>query len=146
MYQDVEVRRLEHEVGKLQTQESQVRDLKHGIVSAESKIKHLTNVKFALTNPQWNELLSRVAMSLPESVWIKNIISTANGKIKIDGSSFSENAIFETVRHLQAIPEFSKVELEGTRAGRYHKAVVFDFQLLCEFREKEKSITKEQVK
>ena len=112
--------------------ESKVQSLKSNIRSKTEKIQHLKRVKNSLENPHLSNLLLRVAQCLPEGVWMKNINSTADTKIKIIGTSFSEDAIFETVRHFQKIPEFARVALQGTHAGQFHGAVVYDFELECE--------------
>jgi len=95
------------------------------------KLKHMRNLKTGLQQRPSDGLMTTVAQCLPDDVWLERLTVSGKGTVTIIGSSYTEDGVFEFVRHLREAPPFVQVALEGTEPANVRAGPATQFDITC---------------
>ncbi len=126
---DAQMIRVQPTVERIQSYESEIKDLKPRLDLLESSRKS------TLT---WYVIMHDLARSMPEKTWLTSVstqvvqpsaadvLQTPSATISIGGNSISQKLVGETMLRLNECPEFDRVDLTYTQeAGGTLKALQF---------------------
>ncbi|ACM21412.1 type IV pilus biogenesis protein PilN [Geotalea daltonii FRC-32] len=104
-----EISRTEQEIQQLKTKIGEIDNIKKLQAEVKKKLDILNRLRKEKTGP-----VSRLAMlsdAVPDKLWLTKYSESA-GTISLSGAAFSEDDIAALMKNLQAIPDFTNVELQ----------------------------------
>jgi Tfp pilus assembly protein PilN len=128
-----QVSALEMELATLEPQQSTARQMRAVMMANQQEVTELKRLKADIHTPSWSELATRISQCLPEDVWLDDLRLDAQGRLQLVGASFTEDGVFEFVRHLEQFPDLQHVALSGTRPTRLTIGAATQFDVRCDF-------------
>lgn len=96
------------------------------------KLRHMQTLKAGLKQQAPQHLVTLVGQCLPNDVWIEQLSIASKGRLSINGSTYTEEGLYEFVSHLRKIPHLSQVALEGTTPGNARGGPSTLFSISCQ--------------
>lgn len=93
--------------------------LSREITQAGAEIDGLKRLVERTPDLHLTPLVERLGGCLPGDVWLKSL-NEFDGKVSLEGASYTESGVYDFVRHLQEAPGWGEVALRGT--GSAHTA------------------------
>lgn len=109
---------VQSEISDLEPLRQQVAAAQSLMVAAESKSRHLQELAARVSGRAPAELLTTIAQCLPPEVWLDRLEFAGSGQIRLSGSGYGEEGIYEFVRWLGQAPGIAQVEVEGISGGK----------------------------
>ena len=106
---------LQDDLARLDEDVAEVEHLEMEARSARTTLTHLETIASHAGIAPWQRLMSRVGQSMPRGVWMESFTVDSKGQITVTGTSFTEDGVFDFVRHLRDVPQVWNVALESTR-------------------------------
>ena len=106
---------VEEKLARLEENVAEVEHLEMEARAARTTLNHLEAIAAHAGIAPWQRLLGRVGQSMPRGVWMESFTVDSNGQITVSGTSFTEDGVFDFVRHLRGVPQVWNVALESTR-------------------------------
>lgn len=120
-------------LSEYETQKVRAGRIKSEMIHADKKVAQFSALGGKLSNAAWAEALSHVTHCMPSDVWLERFDAAGDGTVRISGSGYNDDAVYELVRWLQQAPGISDVSLEGTRTGSGRTGRVIKFDVHCKF-------------
>jgi Tfp pilus assembly PilM family ATPase len=96
------------------------------------KVRSLNQIRDAVAHPAWDQLISTMGHCLPQEVWLDQVEITSSGKVRIRGTSYGDEPLYEFVRWLNSAPAFQRVDLEATQPTKLGSLSATTFDVLCD--------------
>jgi hypothetical protein len=96
---------------------NRARDLQLKLLATETKLTELAKLQSRLPKPNWVQLLTRIAQSMPSDVWLDGIEVQDARSAALTGASYAEGGVYDFVNYLKQDPDVAQVALEGTGVG-----------------------------
>jgi len=110
---------------------TRARELQLQLMSADAKLGELSELEKRLPRPNWGRLLTRIAQSMPEDVWLERLVCADARTALLTGASYADGGVYDFVGYLKQVPDIREIALQGTGVG--HSAngptTSFDLQL-----------------
>jgi len=136
--------RLETEKAKLARLESvtkRIEDFEKKKLRREQILEAIKNLEIRKAGPR--PFLDNLNTLLPADIWITEILEQ-NLRITATGYSFSNPAIADLMRNMEASPHFADVELAGIQNEVVQKENVKRFTLICNWESVQKAEEKDK--
>jgi hypothetical protein len=95
-----------------QPQRDKAWQLQAEIARNRVKALRLRQLQQKLQGPPWDQVVLMLAQCLPDGVWLRQLEVEQN-QLKISGSSYSDDGVYEFVRWLHTVPGVEMVQLES---------------------------------
>ncbi|WP_243371412.1 PilN domain-containing protein [Geotalea sp. SG265] len=121
-----DIAKTEQEIQQLKTKIGEIDNIKKLQAEVKKKLDILSRLRKEKTGP-----VSRLALlsnAVPDKLWLTKY-TEANGVISISGVAFSEDDIAAFMKNLQAIPDFSNVELQVSEQTEINKTKAKRFDI-----------------
>ena len=82
-----------------------------------------------LPRPNWSELLTRIAQSMPDDVWLDGLTFVDGQTVNVTGASYADGGVYDFVNYLKQIPGVADIALQGTGVGRSTTGPTTSFNL-----------------
>jgi Tfp pilus assembly protein PilN len=128
-YERVKLSSLEQELAKLEPQRARVLTLKNEMIETHSTIRALEDVRQRLAHVPQDKLLLAIAQCLPADVWLERVEVDRGMHVKLRGTSFGDESVFEFARWLGKTPGLTQVQLEGTTATQLSAGPATKFEV-----------------
>ncbi len=92
-------------------------------------LNHFRNIEKQTSEPDWNQMLSEITQSLPDSAKLNEFRVESNGQVAIDGMVIDETLVYEIVNTLRRLPEVTQVALKGTAPDQVSQSSRFSVRL-----------------
>jgi hypothetical protein len=104
--------------------------VKKRLLENDQELKSLSMLSKNISHTAHHELLAHIGGCLPEGVWLESLKVDRDRSILLQGSSFTEDNVYELVEHLKKVPQLKSVDLEATRPARLKSgpATMFDIR------------------
>jgi hypothetical protein len=99
------------------------------LLSAEAKLAQLATLERKLSQPNWQQLLTRVSQSLPEDVWLERLVVRDGRSATLGGASFTDSGVYDFVNYLKNVPNIAEIALEGTGLSQSQSGPTTTFDL-----------------
>ena len=99
------------------------------LAATHSKIKHVQELAARTAGRAPAELLTTIGQCLPPEVWLERVEVTGAGQVRLSGSGYGEEGIYEFVRWLGQAPGIQQVEVEGVSGGKSATGRVSKFEI-----------------
>jgi Tfp pilus assembly protein PilN len=130
------LRRERAETGALQAQleelepvRARARETALTLTVSEHKLAQLKQLDQRLPRPNWARLLTRIAQSMPDDVWLDGLVFQDAHSAKLTGASYADGGVYDFVGYLKQIPDISQIALEGTGVGHSQNGPSTSFEL-----------------
>jgi Tfp pilus assembly protein PilN len=124
---------LQEELAALEPQQAEARHLRMRTVSDKQEIAFTQAIMKSVRSPNWLELSTLISQCLPQDVWLDDVRVDGQGRLQLVGASFTEDGVFQFVRHLEQLPGLNHVALGGTRPTRLDVGPATQFDVRCDF-------------
>ena len=124
-----EVDSLDRQVDALQSVQARSRELRLRLSAAEKKHSELTRLVQSVQLTPTQHVIARVGHCMPSDVWLNDLVLEDMKQIKLSGSSFLEEGVFDFVRWLGQAPGFNDVALRSTQPGQSNSGPTIDFNV-----------------
>jgi len=114
---------------KLEPSINELWQLKNRAVEAQRTADRLDRLSRWIDGPAWDDSLSTPAQCAPRCIWLDKVRVDADQRVTLVGSSYTEGAIYQFERALQASPGFAHVAVEATRPGASPAGPVIKFDI-----------------
>ncbi len=98
-------------------------------MSADAKLAELRELEHRLPQPNWGRLLTRIAQSMPDDVWLERLACADAKTALLSGASYADGGIYDFVGYLQKVPGIREIALQSTGAGRSASGPTTSFDL-----------------
>jgi hypothetical protein len=105
------------------------RELQQKLMAADVKLTQLTDLERQLPKPNWGQLLSHIAQSMPDDVWLDGLTFRDAQAVLLSGASYADSGVYDFVGHLEQVPELREIALEGTGVGHSPTGPTTSFNL-----------------
>ncbi|QDT68584.1 Fimbrial assembly protein (PilN) [Planctomycetes bacterium MalM25] len=102
--------------------------LSHEIAKAGSEIDNLTRLVQSTPEQNLTPLVERLGGCLPGDVWLRSL-REFEGKVSLEGNSYTESGVYDFVRHLQEAPSWGEVALRGTGVAQTPQGPATSFEV-----------------
>jgi len=103
--------------------------LKLTLLRTEAKLKELRALEGKLPKPNWGSLLTHIAQSMPDDVWLDRITLRDSDTASLAGGSYTDGGVYDFVNYLKEVPEIAQIDLEGTGVGHTPTGPTTSFDL-----------------
>jgi Tfp pilus assembly protein PilN len=97
---------------------TRARDLQLDLAASDIKLKQLTALERRLPKPNWGRLLTRIAQSMPDDVWLDGLTFLDAQTATVTGASYADGGVYDFVNYLKQVPDVAEIALQGTGVGR----------------------------
>ena len=108
---------------------TRARELELKLTGADIKLNQLTALADRLPRPNWSELLTRIAQSMPDDVWLDGLTFVDGQTVNVTGASYADGGVYDFVNYLKQIPGVADIALQGTGVGRSTTGPTTSFNL-----------------
>lgn len=117
------------QIDGLEKQQFELRQVELGLSSKGEKIKAYRELKQWLVRPEWDALARGITQCLPDDVYLELVWIDRDGQVVLEGSSKSEDGVFEFERWLQQLPLLERVTLNGTEVAPRGRSTEIKFSV-----------------
>jgi hypothetical protein len=125
----IETSSLRAQLDELAPVRTRARELQLQLTSAEIKLKQLTALRERLPSPNWGDLLTRIAQSMPNDVWLDGLTLLDGRTATVTGASYADGGVYDFVSYLKMVPDVAEIALLGTGVGRSATGPTTSFNL-----------------
>jgi Tfp pilus assembly protein PilN len=122
---------LRTQLAELDPARTRAHELQLMLTSADLKLAELRALEQHLPDPNWGRLLTRIAQSMPDDVWLERLVCADARTAVLTGASYADGGIYDFVGYLKQVPGVEEIALQSTGVG--HSAsgptTSFDLQL-----------------
>ena len=108
---------------------TRARELQLTLTAADRKLKQLTALDARLPRPNWGQLLTRIAQSMPDDVWLDGLTFLDGQTLTVTGASYADGGVYDFVNYLKQVPDVAEIALQGTGVGRSMTGPTTSFSL-----------------
>jgi len=108
---------------------TRARELQLQLVAAEAKLMQLTALEQRLPKSNWGRLLTRIAQSMPDDVWLDRVAIQDGRSASLAGASYADGGVYDFVGYLKQVPDVAEIALEGTGVGHSPTGPTTSFDL-----------------
>jgi hypothetical protein len=101
------------------------------LAETDAKIKYLTRIDAQLSRPMWHDFLAQVGGCLPKGVWLESMQVDREGRVSLQGPSFTEDGIYQFVKQLGGIQIVNSPALEQTHPIQLANGPATMFDVKC---------------
>ena len=130
---------IRNELAELDPVRTRLRELQLNLAAADAKLTQLRRLEEQLSSSNWNRLLTRIAQSMPDDVWLDGLVFRDASKVSLSGASYADGGVYDFVAYLKQVPEIAEIALEGTGVGQSPTGPTTSFDLQLSLAEKAKS-------
>ena len=125
---------LRAQLAELDPVRTRAREMELKLSAADAKLAELTALDKRLPKPNWGRLLTRIAQSMPEDVWLERLVCADARTAVLTGSSYADGGVYDFVGYLKQVPDIQEIALQGTGVGQSSTGPTtsFDLQLSLE--------------
>jgi hypothetical protein len=105
---------LKAELAELEPVQARATELRLQLLAAELKLAQLEQLETKLRQVDWQQLLSRVAQSMPDDVWLDRLTVREGRFAMFGGASYTDKGVYDFFSYLKEVPNVAEVALEGT--------------------------------
>jgi hypothetical protein len=122
---------LRTQLAELEPVRTRAHELQLKLMSADAKLAELSALERHLPKPNWGRLLTRIAQSMPDDVWLERLACADARTAVLTGASYADSGIYDFVGYLEQVPDIQEIALQSTGVGRSSTgpATSFDLQL-----------------
>ena len=122
---------LHAELDRLEPATTRSTELRLTLIRAEAKLTQLQELKQRLPKRELKSLLTHIAQSMPDDVWLDRFTYRDGRTASLAGASYTDSGVYDFVSYLKQVPEISQIDLEGTGVGQTPTgpATSFDLEL-----------------
>jgi Tfp pilus assembly protein PilN len=95
----------------------------------ERKLLQLKELEHRLPATNWSRLLTRIAQSMPDDVWLEGLSFQDAKSAKLTGASYADGGVYDFVGYLKQVPDIAQIALAGTGVGRSATGPTTSFEL-----------------
>lgn len=117
------------ELSVLEPVRTRARELQLTLIGTEAKLKQLRQLERKLARRNWGQLLTRIAQSMPDDVWLEGVVFHDAESVSLTGSSYADGGVYDFVGYLRQVPDITQIALEGTGVGRSPTGPTTSFDL-----------------
>jgi hypothetical protein len=99
------------------------------LTSADAKLSQLVDLERKLPKPNWGRLLTRIAQSMPEDVWLDGLVFADAQTASLTGASYADGGVYDFVSYLKQVPDIGEIALQGTGIGHSPTGPTTSFDL-----------------
>lgn len=103
--------------------------LQRQMMAADAKRAELEALRSRLAEPNFGQLLTRIAQSLPEDVWLDSLTFRDGRTASLTGASYGDSGVYDFVGYLKRVPDIEQIALEGTGVGHSPTGPITSFDL-----------------
>jgi len=120
---------LRTQIAKLEPVRARGDELRRTLMAADAKLTELSALEHRLPKPNWSQLLTRIAQSMPDDVWLERLTCADARTAVLSGASYADSGIYDFVGYLEHVPDIREIALQGTGVGRSVKGPTTSFDL-----------------
>ncbi|HEY4234410.1 MAG TPA: PilN domain-containing protein [Lacipirellulaceae bacterium] len=120
---------LQAQLDELEPVRAQARVTELTLSVAEHKLAELKQLESRLPRANWGRLLTRIAQSMPEDVWLDGLVVQDTHLARLTGASYADSGVYDFVGYLKQVPDIAQIALEGTGTGRSQTGPTTSFEL-----------------
>jgi hypothetical protein len=120
---------LRAQLEELEPVRDRARNAELELAVAERKLLQLKQLEKRLPATNWARLLTRIAQSMPDDVWLEGLTFQDAKSAKLTGASYADGGVYDFVGYLKQVPDFAQIALEGTGVGRSSTGPTTSFEL-----------------
>jgi hypothetical protein len=120
---------LHAQIDELEPIRAKARDAELALAVTEKKLFQFKELDKRLPTPNWGRLLTRIAESMPDDVWLEGLAFQDGHSAKLTGASYADGGVYDFVGYLKQVPDIAQIALEGTGVGRSSTGPTTSFQL-----------------
>jgi Tfp pilus assembly protein PilN len=120
---------LESQLTELAPARSRAHELQLTLISADAKLTELGALERRLPRPNWGQLLTRIAQSMPDDVWLERLACSDARTAVLTGASYADSGIYDFVGYLEHVPGIGEIALQGTGVGHSASGPTTSFDL-----------------
>lgn len=126
--QRVELAALRTQVEEARPAQLRGQRLSREIAQAGAEIDGLKRLVERTPSSELTPMVVRLRGCLPGDVWLKSL-REFDGKISLEGASYTESGVYDFVRHLQQAPGLEEVALRGTGSAQTPQGPATSFEV-----------------
>ncbi|MEL6108657.1 MAG: PilN domain-containing protein [Planctomycetota bacterium] len=139
------VRQAEAQIEALSLRRVEANATRLNLQRRREREEHVQALSQQLPKPGWALVVWKVGKSLPEKMWLESMEFNHQGKVRIVGAGYADQAVFEFIDRLRASGQFTRVALDGTNSIRGNEGTTFQFELSARLAERSGNATEPQV-
>lgn len=120
---------LQAQLDELEPVRARARAAELTLTVSQHKLAQLKQLDQHLPRPNWSRLLTRLAQSMPDDVWLDGLTFQDARSAKLTGASYADSGVYDFVGYLKQIPDISQIALEGTGVGHSQNGPSTSFEL-----------------
>ena len=121
---------LRAQLAELDPVRTRAREMELKLSAADAKLAELTALDKRLPKPNWGQLLTRIAQSMPDDVWLERLVCRRRPDgCRSPGSSYADGGVYDFVGYLKQVPDIREIALEGTGVGHSSTGPTTSFDL-----------------
>jgi hypothetical protein len=120
---------LRAQLAELEPVREKARDAELGLAVANKKLAQFQELEKRLPRPNWGRLLTRIAQSTPDDVWLDGVMIQEAQSGKLTGASYADGGVYDFVGYLKQVPDIAQIALEGTGVGHSASGPTTSFEL-----------------
>jgi Tfp pilus assembly protein PilN len=129
MRERIAVHGVQTELEKTAPVRARARELQLTLAAADAKLTQLTALQEKLPKPNWGQLLTRIAQSMPDDVWLDSLVFHDAKNVSLSGASYADGGVYDFVGYLKKVPDIGEIALEGTGLGQSATGPTTSFDL-----------------
>lgn len=129
MQQQAEVDVLQGEMDQLAAKLGRSNELRLQMHRADAKYKHLSLLASQLNTPVGKHVLESIANCMPSDVWLSGVDVSDGASVRMTGTSFADEGVYDFVQWLEQAPVFADVALKATEPGISEVGAVIQFSV-----------------
>jgi Tfp pilus assembly protein PilN len=120
---------LQAQIDQLEPLRAKARDTQLTLTISEHKLAQLKRLESRLPSPNWGRLLTRIAQSMPDDVWLESLMVQDAHAARMTGASYADGGVYDFVGYLKQVPDIAQIALEGTGIGHSQSGPTTSFEL-----------------
>jgi Tfp pilus assembly protein PilN len=120
---------LQAQIDELEPLRAEARETQLTLTISEHKLVQLKQLESRLPKPNWGRLLTRIAQSMPDDVWLESLLVQDAHAAKLTGASYADGGVYDFVGYLKQVPDIAQIALEGTGTGHSQTGPTTSFEL-----------------
>jgi hypothetical protein len=124
-----ETNSLRAQLDELEPVRARARDAELGLALAEKKLAQFKELEQRLPSMNWGQLLTRIAQSMPDDVWLDGLTIQEATSAKLTGASYADGGVYDFVGYLKNMPDIAAIALQGTGVGHSPNGPTTSFEL-----------------
>jgi Tfp pilus assembly protein PilN len=121
--------KLQAQLDELEPVSARAREMELKLTVGEHKLAQLKQLERHLPATNWSRLLTRIAQSMPEDVWLESLTFQDARSARLTGASYADGGVYDFVGYLKQVPDVAQIALEGTGVGHSATGPATSFEL-----------------